>query len=68
MQAGTIKLYASKPIAYVLNRECLNAYSKTEKVENQLSAIPFLIEKARQETRTTNTAMKEAFEKTGQGI
>lgn len=63
VQAGTIKLYASKPIAYVLNREYLNAYSNTDKVERQLSAIPFLIEKTRLEIPKTNTAMKEAFEK-----
>lgn len=63
VQAGTIKLYASKPIAYKLNRECLNAYSNIEKLESQLSAIPFLIEKTRPETIATNTELKEAFER-----
>lgn len=63
VQAGTIKLYASKPIAYKLNRECLNAYSNINKIERQLSAIPFLIEKTRLEIPKTNTEMKEAFEK-----
>ena len=63
VQAGTVKLYTSKPIGYKLNRECLNAYSNIEKLENQLSAIPFLIESTRLEVPKTNNEMKEAFEK-----